>query len=417
MKKALCLLSLLVLSSSDARAGVQPVGPEFRASTCADCRKWASAVAGAPTGTFSVVWEGTSSVDSRGILARFYTKNGAPRGQVVQVNKERDLDQYDANVAADPQGNHLVTWSQVDDDRNSDVFVQRFKPTGQALGAAVRVNVDDPAAEVPPSDALPAIAAIPNGGFVVAWIRLVLPSATSEGTDPEIWFRRFDKNAAPLGAPAKLNSSLVRGQRPSVCMSKTGQAVVAWATVDGYFPFQASKYGVALRRIASSGAPAGAEVVVARPTAKSLDSAVSCAADGSYVIVWRSNLAPATDDSDVIGLRFNAKGKRVGNVFRINTVLPGEQRSPSVSHDAAGNFVVVWLTREGSTRRVIGRRYRSNGTADGAEFTIHEPADDKPLPGDPDVAHVGSAGEFVVVWPLGSSDLVGRRFKITAARR
>jgi hypothetical protein len=417
MKKALCLLSLLVLSSSDARAGVQPVGPEFHASTCANCRKWASAVAGAPTGTFAVVWEGTSSTDSRGILARFYTKNGAPRGQVVQANKDKDPAQYDANVAADAQGNYFVTWSQVGDDRNSDVFVQRFRSTGPALGAAVRVNVDDPAAEVPPSDAMPAIAATPNGGFVVAWIRLILPSATSEGTDPEIWFRRFDKNAAPLGAPIKLNSSLARGQRPSVCASKTGQTVVAWSTVDGHFPFQASKYGVALRRIASSGAPAGAEAVVARPTATSLDTTVSCAADGSHVLVWRSNLAPATDESDVLGLRFNAKGKRVGNVFRINTLLPGEQRAPSVSHDAAGNFVVVWLTREGSTRRVIGRRYRANGAADGAELIIYQPAEDMPLPGDPDVAHVGKAGEFVVVWPVGSDDLVGRRFKITAARR
>lgn len=415
MKKVLCLLSLLVLSSIDARAGVQPVGPEFHASTCASCRKWSASVAGATSGAYAVVWEGTSSVDSRGILSRFYTKAGAPRGKEIQVNKEKDPAQYDANVAADTQGNFLVTWSQVVD-RNSDVFVQRYKPTGAVLGAAVRVNVDDPAAPVAPSDAMPAVAAAPNGGFVVAWIRLILPSAGSEGTHPEIWFRRFDKNAAPLGAPIKLNTSLARGQRPSVCVSKAGQAVVSWSTVDGYFAFQPSKYGVVLRRVATSGAPSGAEVVVAPPKSNALETAASCAADGSHVVVWRTDLAPSTDESDLFGVRFNTKGKKVGNAFRINSSLPGEQRTPSISHDPAGNFVVVWVTRD-DTRRVIGRRYKANGTADGTDFLIYQPGEDLPLPGDPHVAHVGNSGELVVVWPVGSDDLLGRRFKITAARR
>jgi len=414
MKKILCLLSLLVLSSSDVWAGVQPVGPEFHASTCASCRKWSAAVAGSTSGAFAVAWEGTSTADSRGILARFYTKAGAPRGKEVQANKEKDPAQYDANVAADSAGNFIVAWSQVVD-RNSDVYVQRFKATGVAVGAAVRVNVDDPAAAVAPSDALPAVAATPNGGFMVAWVRLVLPSAGSEGTHPEIWFRRFDKTAKALGAPAKLNTGLTRGQRPSLCVSKAGQAVVSWSTVDGYFPFQPSKYGVALRRVASSGAPSGAEVVVTPPRANALETAASCAADGSHVVVWRTDLAPSTDESDLFGLRFNSKGKKVGAAFRINSAAPGEQRTPSISHDAAGNFVVVWVTRD-DTRRVIGRRYKSNGTADGADFVIYQPGEDMPLPGDPRVAHVGSAGEFVVAFPVGSDDLVGRRFKVTATK-
>jgi hypothetical protein len=87
-----------------------------------------------------------------------------------------------------------------------------------------------------------------------------------------------------------------------------------------------------------------------------------------------------------------------------------------VSHDAAGNFVVVWVTRDTETRRVVGRRYKANGTADGAELVLYQPAEDMPLPGEPHVAHVGTGGDFVVVWPVGSDDLLGRRYKVTAAR-
>lgn len=415
MKKALCLLSLLVLSSSFAQAGVQPNGPELHASTCADdCHMWAPSVAGATAGTFAVVWEGTSTADPRGIFARFYTKNGAPRGREVLVNKEKEPAQYDASVAVDAQGNYIVAWSQIGSDRNSDVLVQRFRSTGAPLGAALRVNVDDPAA--PPDDALPVVASAPNG-FVVAWTRIAPPTPGTEEPRPEIMVRRFDKNAAPLGAPVRLNTGKARGQKPDVCMSKAGQAVVAWSTVDDYYPFEPSKYGVALRRVKATGAPDGAQVVVAPPTADVVDVAASCASDGSHVIVWRSNLAPSTDGSDLLGLRFTAKGRRTGNVFRINTGTLGEQYMPAASHDAAGNFVVVWVSRDGSDQNIIGRRFRSTGVADGNDFVVYQQEELSLPPTEPDVAHVGAAGEFVAVWQLGSEGVSGRRFKITNSRR
>lgn len=415
MKKAVCLLFLLVLSSSAARAGVQPNGPVLHASTCTTCKMWSPSVAGSASGTFSVAWEGTSTADSRGIFARFYTKNGAPRGKEVLVNKEKEPAQYDAAVAVDAQGNYIVTWSQIGSDRNSDVFVQRFSSLGAPLGAAVRVNVDDPAA--PPDDALPVIASTPGSGFVVAWTRIAQPGATPEEPRPEIMVRRFDKNAAPLGAPVQLNTGKARGQRPDVCISKAGQAVVAWATVDDYYPFQPSKYGVSLRRVKATGAPDGAEVVVSRPTADVVDVAASCASDGSHVIVWRSNLAPSTDGSDLLGLRFTAKGRRSGNVFRVNTGTVGEQYMPAVSHDAAGNFVVVWVSRNGSDQNIIGRRFRANGTADGADFVVYEQVELSLPPTEPDVSHVGAAGGFVAAWQIGSEDVGVRRFKITAGAR
>jgi hypothetical protein len=39
------------------------------------------------------------------------------------------------------------------------------------------------------------------------------------------------------------------------------------------------------------------------------------------------------------------------------------------------------------------------------------------MPDEADVAHVGSAGEFVVVWQAGQADVVGRRYKVTSTRR
>jgi hypothetical protein len=414
MKNISCGLSLLLmLSSVSARAGVQPNGAEFQGGSCVACEKKAPAVAGGKAGEFAVVWEGANATDPQAVLARFFAKTGAPRGAQVQVNRLLPPDQYDAAVVIDTAGNTIVAWSEMVDD-NSEIFVQRFSPKAKALGTAIRVNVDDPAAPATPLDVFPALAASPDGGFHVAWIQTI-PPGPGERIPPKVMLRRFDKAGKALGGQIQLNSGLARGIRPDVCVSKTGQAVVAWATVDNFQPFQSNKKGVSLRRIAKNGAPAGGEFVVTLPKAYDSDASVACAPNGTFVVVWHTEQVPAADWMDIAGQRFTAAGKKSGPPFRINTVVDGDQRNASVSMDASGNFVVVWESR-GAGDAIVGRRYKANGTADGAQFVVHAQADGEQRPTGADVAHVGSAGEFVVVWQAGKFEVVGRRYKVTKSR-
>src|SRR5215217_6235280 len=158
MKKATYVLSfLLTLSSMAAQAGIQPSGPEFHAGSCVDCDKRIPSVAGAKTGEFVVVWEGAGRTDPQAVLARFYSKTGTPRGVQVQVNKQLPPDQYDANVTVDTAGNAIVVWSEVVGD-NSEIFFQRFNSKAKAVGAAVQVSVDNPAAPATSLDVFPSVA-------------------------------------------------------------------------------------------------------------------------------------------------------------------------------------------------------------------------------------------------------------------
>jgi len=416
MKKAACVLSfLLTLPSMAAQAGIQPSGAEFHAGSCVDCDKRIPSVAGAKTGEFVVVWEGAGRTDPQAVLARFYSKTGTPRGVQVQVNKQIPPDQYDAAVAVDTAGNSIVVWSEVVGD-NSEIFFQRFNSKAKAIGVAVKVSVDDPAAPATPLDVFPAVAATPDGGFVVTWIQSVPPSDTDR-IPPVVLFRAYNKNGAPLGAPIQVSTGLVRGIRPDVCVSNAGQAVVVWTNVDGFRPFQNNKKGISMRRIAKTGVPAGPEVVAVQPNAYDSDGAVSCAPNGTFVVIWHTDETPAVDRMDILGQRYTAIGRKSGAIFRVNSNAVGDQRDAAISHDASGNFVVVWESRETDTTRIVGRRFKANGTADGADFTVHNKTDEEPMPDEADVAHVGTAGEFVVVWQAGQEDVVGRRFKIKASRR
>ncbi len=415
MKKAASVLSLLLsLSSVAAQAGVQATGAELHAGSCAGCDKKIPAVAGAKTGDFVVAWEGSTLTDPQAILARFYTKAGAPRGAQVQVNKLVAPDQYDATVTVDTAGNTIVAWSEVVND-NSEIFVQRYNSKAKAVGTAIKVSVDDPAAPATPLDVFPALAPTPDGGFVVAWVLAVPPSA-SDRIPPVLMVRSYNKNAAPLTAPVRLNTGLVRGIRPDVCVNKAGQATVVWTNVDGFRPFQNNKKGVSMRRVAKTGAPVGPEVVVVVPKAYDSDAAVSCAPNGAFVVIWHTDEAPAADRMDILGQRYTAAGVKTGAIFRVNSLAAGDQRDAAISHDASGNFVVVWESRETTTTRILGRRFKANGTADGADFIVHTKGLTEPMPDEADVAHVGTAGEFVVVWQAGPEDVIARRYKLTSTR-
>lgn len=415
MKKTVRILSfLLILPSVAAQAGTQPNGPEFHAASCVDCDKKIPTVAGAKTGEFVVAWEGSSRTDPQAVLARFFTKAGAPRGVQVQVNKLLPPDQYDAAVTVDTAGNSIVVWSQMANG-NSEIFFQRFNSKAKAVGPAVKVSVDDPASISTLLDVFPAVAATPDGGFVISWIQTVPPNDPNQ-IQPVVLFRRFNKNGAPLGSQIQVSTGLVRGIRPDVCVNGAGQAVVVWTNVDGYRPFQNNKKGISMRRIAKTGAPAGPEVVAVQPKAYDSDGAVSCAPNGTFVVVWHTDETPAADRMDVLAQRYTPLGRKTGAIFRVNSLAAGDQRDAAISHDASNNFVVVWESRELAGTRIVGRRFKANGTADGADFIVDTQGDTEPMPDEADVAHVGSAGEFVVVWQAGQEDVVGRRYKVTNTR-
>lgn len=421
MKGKVRLFSILLIclgAAASVWAASQKLGAEVSVSTCVVCKKRTAAVAGAASGAFLVVWESTSTSDPKGISARFYTLNGTPRGADVLVNRNVGPDQYDASVAADAQGNYYVAWSEVDDDGNSEIRLQRFRANGQALGTAIRVNTDEPGLPIPPFDMEPAVATVPGGGFVVSWIRFIPPGETSNGTFPEVMVRRFGGNAAPLGAQVKLSTGLVLGARPDLCVNTSNQIVVVWTSVDAFRPFEASKEGVSMRRVAATGAPLGGEVVVARPLAANADSAVSCGTGGTFVVVWSSDQAPSSDTADILAQRFTSAGRRSGAVFRVNSQAAGDQTQPAISHDRTGKFVVVWESRTPDADSILGRRFGATGTPDGADFLVRTRADEiEGRPVEPDVAHIGQAGNFVVVWQHGTSVLRAQRFRVTAARR
>jgi hypothetical protein len=412
MKKAIVLMGgafAALCLTAPVWAAPAALGLPFRVTSCANCRQEEPSVAGATTGAFFAVWEGSTATDARGVIGRLFTSAGTAQAADFAVAKQVIPDQYDAAVTRDSKGGYVAVWSQVAAG-NSEILAQRFLANGTASGVSFKVNQDVTGGGIP-ADYDPAVAPTKDGGFVVAWVNLIPPTATSPGTNPQVLFRRFGPTGAALGAQVKLNTGLAHGDRPDVCVDTSGQSVVVWTSVDAFRPFQSNFKGISARRLSPAGALIGTEMVIAAPAATTAKGAVSCGAGSTFVVVWHSDLSPAIDDTDILGRRFSRLGRAVGPVFRVNSSAPGFQKSPSISHDPQGRFVVGWQADLGTRRGIFGRQFAANGNATGTDFEVMSENDDATPPWNPDVAHMGSAGNFVVVWQNGTQAIFGRRFK------
>ena len=245
------------------------------------------AVAGATSGAFAVVWEGTARPTTRGSPAAS-TRRRRSRGAVVQVNKDKPADQYDAAIAADRSGNYRGR--VVQRSTGTTATIMRCKAV-QPRGCGARRGHPGQRrpcnAPVPPADLEPAVAATPDGGFVVAWIQLIPASGTSPGhasgglgpalrqdgrcpRAPD----QAEHRARPRHAAGRLRRQLrTRGR---------GLGLGGRATCRSSRTRRASL----LRRLSATNALLGTTIVVAKPMSEDSDAAVSCGSDGSFVVAW-----------------------------------------------------------------------------------------------------------------------------------
>jgi len=423
--KTTTLAFLLATATLGAEAASTPAPPKaagekFRVSSCvstsiANCRDGDAAVAGVVGsgkeggGTdagFLALWAGRRGSDLHAISARRFSTTSALGADTLLSPIAGD--QYDPGITVQQKGTFVAVWSEVANG-HSDVKAQRLSATGARIGAPTSVNVDDPAAPGVPDDLLPAVAPTKDGGFAVAWIK-VLSQTPYSPTSPQVVFRQFDAAGTPRGPQIALSQGL-SSDRPALCVDSAGNVNVAWASVNKYIPFVASRYGVSLRRLSPAGEPLAAEEVVWPPLGREpIHPSISCAGDDTFVVVWHAD-GRGAEGTDIFAQKYEKNGAKSGSRFVVNTVIGNEQRNPSIAHDATGAFVVVWETvtsTAGSRLGIFGRRYTAAGKV-GPQFEVIS-HDVRRRTFNAVVAPTSDAGNFVVLWQNAVREVWGRRF-------
>ena len=328
----------------------------------------------------------------------------APLTPEIQVSGPQLSAQYLPSVAAEPDGDFVVAWTDLSDPNDRAIRVRRYTASGMAATGALRVGqsalptgVDAAGTprtgeiEIHPSSSVggglanPSLAATPEG-FVVAWSG---PVNDRRG----IFARRYDSAGAPLGPELRVDTGTVElVQHPAIAADVAGGFIVVWEVVNGDPASQ--RIRIAGRLFDAAGTPRGGELRLDERTQDFRSSlpSVAIAPDGSFFVAW----ARTRQGADVVGRLFGADGAPRGPALRLNGPEPGQERMPRVAADPGGGFLAVWSFLGGSNFEPgpRGRRVDAAGHPWGPELRFgHQ----RSFPSGATVAF-SSAGEFVAAW-------------------
>ena len=163
------------------------------------------------------------------IKAQRFAMNGAALGPEVTVNTFAGNVQVRSEIAALPDGGFVVVWAATNASNAAtdeyDIYVQRFDQNGVKDGTETKVNTYTAGWQ---TDAF--IAALQNGGFVVAW-----ESENQDGSGLGVYAQPFDKDGAPLGSEVQVSTTTLGDQHsPTIAASGDGYLIL-WTTPDGVY--------------------------------------------------------------------------------------------------------------------------------------------------------------------------------------
>ncbi|MGZ0019297.1 Calx-beta domain-containing protein [Nitrosomonas sp. wSCUT-2] len=157
------------------------VGNEILANTATHNGQHDTQITSLPGGGFVITWVdyshgiGGASGDSSdtAIKAQVFTDDGSKLGGEILVNTATQNDQQSPQITALPDGGFVITWIDFShgiggasgDSSDMAIKAQAFTADGSKLGGEILVNT-----ATQNDQRYPQTAALPDGGFVVAWM-------------------------------------------------------------------------------------------------------------------------------------------------------------------------------------------------------------------------------------------------------
>ncbi len=405
-----------------AAHGQGPVpSAEFQVNTYTTQTQWQPSAAALADGGFVIAWTSSVRPDiytprEQSVRGQRFAADGTALGGEFQVDSLTYVYRTETSVAGLAGGDFVVVWNREEVDADS-IQGQRYDSGGTMVGSRFQVHAEPADIET----LSPVVAALDDGGFVVAWHRRgAFPTFLPVGS---ILSRRYDPSGIPAGDQFQVNSYTSDDQlAPAAAALAGGGFVVAWHGY-GSHGSDASAYAVQARRYDSSGIPAGDQFQVNSYTSSTQQwPSVAGLDDGGFVVVWNSVGSSGSDTSGVSiqGQRYDADGTLLGSEFQVNSYVEQGQSQPSVAAAAGGGFVVAWQSfgssaSDSSRTSIQGRRFDAAGTPLTGDFQVNVYTGS--FQEQPTAAHLAS-GDFVVAWHSEGSNgsdtwgrsVQGRRF-------
>jgi Ca2+-binding RTX toxin-like protein len=278
-------------------------GTEFRVNTNTASTQFGPAIAALANGGFVVSWstDGQDG-DAYGIYAQRYDASGVAAGTEFRANSYTTSSQTNSAIAALADGGFVVSWHSLGQDGDSyGIYAQRYLASGANIDAEFRVNTYTAGLQLEPC-----IAALAGGGFVISW--------QSDGQDGDgfgIYAQRYDADGVAQGAEFRVNTYRAYAQTsPAIAALADGGFVVAWQS----YAQDGADYlnGIYAQRYDANGVAVGTEFLVnTYTTSNQIDPAIAALNDGGFVVSWTTDGQDGLDFG-IYAQRYDAAGNPVG---------------------------------------------------------------------------------------------------------
>lgn len=283
-------------------------------------------------GGAAFVWQGGPD-SKQHIYARFLNQSNIWLNKTNVLVSGTNSFQIQPVIATLTNGNVIVVWTSFDQANSSsldDIYGQMLSTNGTKIGASFLINQFTTY-----NQRTPTVAALDNGGFVVAWISEQERSSAPNWGDNEIAY----------GTNSLLGLSM--------------------SSVDVYERL----YTVSGNNTTPSAA--SNEILVNQDNNPCSGPDIAVASDGSYMVTWCANsLTNETSSWDVYERSFtNENG---GPVYMVNSYTYGDQYNPQISA-ISNQFLIVFtsLGQDGSREGVYGQFVNEGDSPAGSEFLVN----------------------------------------------
>jgi len=292
------------------------------------------------------VWQG--GVEGfQHVYARFLSSsNTFLTATDVVVSVPKNNFQINPALAVLTNGNVIVVWQSFDEvSTNSllDVYGQFFSPTGTPIGTNFLINQFTTY-----NQRNPTVAALANGGFVVAWIsEYEHTNSAYFGVTPvslpgvDVYARLYNNNAVAQTGEFHVNVDSNPCADPAVAPASDGSYMITWTANDTDDP--TNSWDIYARSFTNSAGGSLILVNASNTYGDQYNPRIS-AIGGNYMIVFTS-LGQDGDREGVYGQFVNENGSLIGNEFLVNTTTKGQQMEQTVASDGVQQFLAVWTSQ------------------------------------------------------------------------
>jgi hypothetical protein len=310
-------------------------------------------------------------------------------GKEFRVNTTTGSNQIQPAIAALPDGRFVVAWADfsasVPDTSGAAIRAQIYNADGTQSGSEFVGNTT-----VANDQKQPTVVALSDGRFVLAW---------QDGNNmvSDIRAQIFDGKGVQSSREFLVNTTLSGEQfQPAAAALQNGRFVVTWTdTSDGTFFFD-----VRGQVFNADGSKAGVEFVVnTTRDDDQLAPAIAALSDGRFVVIWEDQNGDGSG-SAIRGQIFKADGTRSGSQFFVNSTTANGQFSPAIAALTNGGFVVSWedssaATPDSSGFAVRAAFFNASGTPTGNDFVVNTLTTADQV--QPSIAALAD-GHVVIVW-------------------